>query len=569
MIDQLRQVVLQYWASVGEFLAGLGFGAHGSSLMSAFLLALIAALVVTPWRQRARVRASRADAIMGQLNAQWGRHFGGSERPPSPDVSVLLELQREYRASSFTPVSRLVALVPYVLIAISASGSRAEVQEAWRSGTRFDSTGWLSADAEIDAFLSACLVALLLAFGAIIGRYRTFAVVLAAILGFFAALSVSMIYSDHLVDVMLIYFAIATLITRVLLKIGPTSPGHIELPSDMFRRAFGVTTEVNGPTRLVETKVDHLAETMPQVRGPEPEPDPDSIIRDLDERSMVRVLGETDGVGPIQPAPSDDSRDVWTPPSEWWHVRSLRRMDPRKISGYRVLGVFGQGSSGLVYHVRRRNHHYALKLITAPMDSVGKQRFVREMNSMRAIRDPRVAYLEDFGQYDGQPFFVMPAVRGTSLAQIAAANRRLSPESVLELANGLAGALEKLHAAEVLHRDVKPDNVVLASGGPVLVDLGIAQVVGQTQLTEHGYVNGTPGFTPPERLAGGGATPAADTWGWAKTIELALTLVDQSDENRQGPGLDRIREAFRICLADDPERRFPNGAALLASLRTA
>ncbi len=125
---------------------------------------------------------------------------------------------------------------------------------------------------------------------------------------------------------------------------------------------------------------------------------------------------------------------------------------------------------------------------------------------------------------DGRPWIVMRLVPGRSLAQEVEASGALSPQRTAEIGLEILAALEAAHGEGILHRDVKPQNVLLdAEGRAVLTDFGIASVMGATQpLTATGMVVGTVGYMAPERLSGSGAGPKADLWSLGATLYFTV-----------------------------------------------
>ncbi len=153
------------------------------------------------------------------------------------------------------------------------------------------------------------------------------------------------------------------------------------------------------------------------------------------------------------------------------------------------------------------------------------KRTLREARTAARLSHRGVVTIFDVVEEDGRPWIIMELVRSRSLDEILGTQGRLPPRRAARVAQQLLSALAHAHAAGVLHRDVKPSNVLLASGGyderAVLTDFGIAQFTGDPRLTQTGMVMGSPGFTAPERIRGGSATPASDLWSLGATIFAA------------------------------------------------
>ncbi|MDR2564832.1 MAG: serine/threonine protein kinase [Bifidobacteriaceae bacterium] len=252
-----------------------------------------------------------------------------------------------------------------------------------------------------------------------------------------------------------------------------------------------------------------------------------------------------------------------------------------ELGGYVLAGVLGSGASGTVYRARdAEGLPVALKLLhpNSAADPASRQRLRREVAAQRAIRSPFVAQVVDAELDGAEAFIVTELVEGVSLARDITAHGPWTPEQLADLARDLDWALDAVHAAGVLHRDVKPSNVVLNKNGrPVLIDFGIAQDTGAGRLTAAGLVAGTPGFVSPELLRGADPSAESDRWAAAALLLNAATgrqpfgtgaveavLARVLDGVPDVEGLPpRIAKAFRQALTPDPDRRL--GLSELAS----
>lgn len=244
-----------------------------------------------------------------------------------------------------------------------------------------------------------------------------------------------------------------------------------------------------------------------------------------------------------------------------------------ELGGYVLSGVLGAGASGTVYRARDADGlPVALKLLhpSSAADAASRRRLRREVRAQRAIRSPFVAQVVDAELDGAEAFIVTELVEGVSLAGDIAVNGPWGPESLADLARELDQALAAVHGADVLHRDVKPSNVVLdRDGRPVLIDFGIAQDSGAGRLTAAGMVAGTPGFVSPELLRG--AEPSVDSDRWA-TAALLLNAATGRQPYGTGaveailarvldglPDVDGLPEhvavAFQRALTPDASRR--------------
>ncbi len=201
----------------------------------------------------------------------------------------------------------------------------------------------------------------------------------------------------------------------------------------------------------------------------------------------------------------------------------------RLIAGrYRLLDPIGRGAMGVVWRGRDELLHrdVAVKEVQlasgAPGDA-GYERTLREARAAAQLNHPGVVTVFDILEEAGSPWIVMELVQGRSLDQLIAEDGPLPPRHAAALGGGLVSALAAAHAAGVLHRDVKPANVLVTGDGrAVLTDFGIAKIGTDSGLTMTGMVVGTPGFTAPERIRGEAATPASDLWSLGATLYAAV-----------------------------------------------
>src|ERR1022692_2097896 len=142
---------------------------------------------------------------------------------------------------------------------------------------------------------------------------------------------------------------------------------------------------------------------------------------------------------------------------------------------------------------------------------------------MRRVHSPFVAEVLDADVSSEPPYIVTRYVQGRSLEDVVAESGPLAGEALARLAYGLASALTAVHAAGVVHRDLKPGNVMLAGGKPVVIDFGIAQAPDLTRLTMTGIFMGTPGYLAPEVIEGKQSGSAADVHSLGATLAFAAT----------------------------------------------
>ena len=176
---------------------------------------------------------------------------------------------------------------------------------------------------------------------------------------------------------------------------------------------------------------------------------------------------------------------------------------------YEIVRLLGRGGMGAVYLARERalERAVAIKLLPPGLaaDAESRERFKREARTAAKLAHPNIVPLHTIGDVDGMLYFVMGFVRGESLGERMRRQGRLPPEDVRRILAELAGALDYAHRQDVIHRDIKPDNVLLddESGRPMLTDFGVAKgrASGAT-LTEMGAVVGTPHYMSPEQASG-------------------------------------------------------------------
>ncbi|MGI5359418.1 bifunctional serine/threonine-protein kinase/ABC transporter substrate-binding protein [Streptomyces sp. CA-252508] len=203
--------------------------------------------------------------------------------------------------------------------------------------------------------------------------------------------------------------------------------------------------------------------------------------------------------------------------------------DPARIAGHRLLGRLGAGGMGVVYLARTPGGALvALKVIQGEYaDDTGfRDRFRREVEIARRVTSRWSVGLADADPDAAEPWLATEFVPGPSLAEAVALHGPLASRGLRVLGARLAEALEDLHAAGLVHRDLKPGNVLLAPDGPRLIDFGIARAPEDTSLTATGVVVGTPGYLAPEQVGGRDVPvvgPAGDVFSLGCVLVYAAT----------------------------------------------
>ncbi|GAA2280891.1 hypothetical protein GCM10010149_26360 [Nonomuraea roseoviolacea subsp. roseoviolacea] len=203
----------------------------------------------------------------------------------------------------------------------------------------------------------------------------------------------------------------------------------------------------------------------------------------------------------------------------------------KEVGGrYRLIEPLGEGGMGVVWRAHDRLLDRTVAVKEVRYTGVGddqradlNRRTIREARAAGRLDHPSVVVIHDVVEEDGRPWIVMQLVPSRSLAQVLAEQGPLPVERVALIGERVLGALRAAHATGVLHRDVKPENVLLAHDGRVvLTDFGIATLEAEPGLTATGGLVGTPAYMPPERLNGEPARPESDLWSLGATLYAAV-----------------------------------------------
>ena len=263
-----------------------------------------------------------------------------------------------------------------------------------------------------------------------------------------------------------------------------------------------------------------------------------------------------------------------------------------QIGRFIVRAWLGEGAFGIVYRAYdpQLDREVALKVAKAGALSTSQrvERFLREARSAARLRHPNIVPLFDSGQAGGDYYIACAFIRGQTLEE-AARGKRLDTRRVAQVVRQLAEALAYAHGEGIIHRDVKPANVMLDDRGqPLLMDFGLAaRHDGAERLTHDGTIMGTPLYMAPEVAAGrsGDVSPASDQYSlgvllyellcgrvpFAGSVEMVLTQHQQEtvpSPRRHDPSVPRDLETVCLkCLEKDPQRRYPSCQALADDLR--
>ncbi|MFB9302087.1 serine/threonine-protein kinase [Kibdelosporangium philippinense] len=260
---------------------------------------------------------------------------------------------------------------------------------------------------------------------------------------------------------------------------------------------------------------------------------------------------------------------------------------------YRVDELIARGGMGEVHRAydTRHDRFVALKLLTdrAADDDEFRKRFKREAHAAARLREPHVIPIHAYGEIDGRLYLDMRLVEGHNLSKTLALNGPMSPETAVDVIGQVAAALDAAHSEGLIHRDVKPSNVILQGDFAYLVDFGIARpLTANTDITGTGEALGTLSYMAPERFGSGPVDHRVDIYALACVLfqcltgdkpftaenPLAVIFAHANDdppspsERREGvpTGLDRV---VAKGMAKDPGERYASAGELAAAARKA
>ncbi|MEV5329985.1 PASTA domain-containing protein [Nonomuraea fastidiosa] len=258
-------------------------------------------------------------------------------------------------------------------------------------------------------------------------------------------------------------------------------------------------------------------------------------------------------------------------------AQPLRTGDPRRLGDYELTGRLGEGGQGAVFLGSRGGQRYAVKLLHGP---VGDERaaFLREVELAKHVARFCTAQVIDAGFDEGRAYIVSEYVDGHSLHREVMLTGPRSGGALERLAVGTATALVAIHRAGIVHRDFKPQNVLLGPDGPRVIDFGLARLL-DAAATLSGRGVGTPAYMAPEQITASAVTGAADVFSWGATMCFAANATAPFGQDSVAPVLHRIltappelglldgrlRTLVAACLEKDARNR-PTSRELLFEL---
>jgi serine/threonine protein kinase len=274
---------------------------------------------------------------------------------------------------------------------------------------------------------------------------------------------------------------------------------------------------------------------------------------------------------------------------------SMATFEPgARLGDYRLDALLGEGATGLVFQASQlsdQGRPVALKILRAEQtaDAVARARFVREARLARGIDSPHIVPILDLGESQGVTFLVMPLYEIGSLARRLRTVERLTLDETVDLSAQLGRGLDALHARSIVHRDVKPSNVLLGLAGvAALADFGLALATDSTRLTQEGQLLGTAHYLAPELIEGGDATEASDIYALGCLLYECVVgrppftgrspaevgfahLTDPPPDPREVRSElpEQLADALRFALDKDPSRRPTSATALSRMLDVA
>jgi serine/threonine-protein kinase len=279
----------------------------------------------------------------------------------------------------------------------------------------------------------------------------------------------------------------------------------------------------------------------------------------------------------------------------WPAARKPAERTPHVCGRYELLSELGRGTSGVVYkaHDPKLDRLVALKILRPELVSLDesgvslKQRFHQEAVAAGRLTHPAIVAVHDVGEADGRPFMVMEYIDGGTLADLLLGGRPLPLADAVAIVVQVCAALDYAHRHGVVHRDIKPRNILVGPGVTKVTDFGTARILGASH-TQTGTMLGTPAYMSPEMVRGQAADPRSDLFSLGVVLYETLTGVNPFNAadlaavlyrivNTDAPSVRRhnaelplaLDRVLRRALAKDPEARYATATDLANALRDA
>ncbi len=270
----------------------------------------------------------------------------------------------------------------------------------------------------------------------------------------------------------------------------------------------------------------------------------------------------------------------------------IHQLNAALVGRYQIDRELGAGGMATVFLAHDLKHHrqVALKVLHDDLaESLGAARFLAEIRTTANLQHPHILPLHDSGEVDGVLYYVMPFVNGESLRDRLNREKRLSVNDTTLIVQEVADALDYAHRAGVVHRDVKPENILLSGGHAIVADFGIARALTQTEaphLTLTGQVIGTPAYLSPEQVTGAALDGRSDLYSLGCILYECLTgelpfggnamammakrLTESPPSVRtvRGDVPEHLDRVVRMAMAPESSARYETGQAFIAALKT-
>ncbi len=244
----------------------------------------------------------------------------------------------------------------------------------------------------------------------------------------------------------------------------------------------------------------------------------DAQLRDV----VLTLIHSHEQEGPISVPMGESARaGAWSQRDD--EDRKVARLADELSGRYQFVERIGMGGMAVVYlaedkHLGRR---VALKIMSSRLQAAeNARRFLREIRLAANLQHPNILAVHDSGAAAGMLFYVMPFVEGESLRHRLSRDGGLSHQAVIAMARGVAAALDYAHQRDVVHRDIKPDNILFHDDHPLVADYGIALALGDRdgeRMTKSGLLIGTPTYMSPEQITGAEVDGGTDRYAWCSS----------------------------------------------------